>query len=155
MLTWLGIDLVNAGFSISNFAGITVVYLYFQIPLMFLVALPAFEGLKPTWREAAANLGAQPLKYWRYVGLPILTPALLGGFLLLFANAFSAYATAYALSSGGAKLIPVQIRFFLQGNTITGKDNLGYAMAAWMIIIMLFVMALYLALRKRSERWQK
>lgn len=155
MLGWFGIDLIGAGFSISNFAGITVVYLYFQLPLMFLVSLPAFEGLKPTWREAAANLGASPARYWWNVGLPILTPALLGGFLLLFANAFSAYATAYALSSGGAKLIPVQIRFFLQGNTITGKDNLGYAMAAWMIIIMVCVMGLYLILRRRSEQWQR
>lgn len=153
-LSWFGMDLVGAGFTISNFAGITVVYLYFQIPLMFLVTLPAFEGLRPTWREAAANLGASPTRYWRHVGLPILAPSLLGGFLLLFANAFSAYATAYALSSGGARLIPVQIRFFLQGNTITGKDNLGYAMAAWMIIIMVAVMGAYLLFRRRSEQWQ-
>ena len=154
-LDWFGIDLLETGFTISNFAGITVVYLYFQVPLMFLVTLPAFEGLRPTWREAAANLGASPTRYWRHVGLPILAPSLLGGFLLLFANAFSAYATAYALSSGGAQLIPVQIRFFLQGNTITGKDNLGYAMAAWMIIIMVVVMGVYLLLRRRSEKWQQ
>lgn len=155
MLTWFGIDLVESRFKISNFAGITVVYLYFQIPLMFLVALPAFEGLRPTWREAAVNLGASHSRYWRHVGLPIVAPALLGGFLLLFANAFSAYATAYALSSGGAKLIPVQIRFFLQGNTITGKDNLGYAMAAWMILIMAIVMGSYLMLRRRVEKWRR
>ncbi|NCV88462.1 MAG: ABC transporter permease subunit, partial [Oxalobacteraceae bacterium] len=142
-------------FIISNFAGITVVYLYFQIPLMFLVLLPSFEGLRPVWREAAVNLGATPLRYWRHVGFPLLSPALLGGFLLLFANAFSAYATAYVLSSGGAKLIPVQIRFFLQGNTITGKSNLGYAMAAWMIIIMIITMGAYLVLRRRAERWQR
>lgn len=155
MLDWFGFDLMGTGFSISNFAGITLVYLYFQIPLMFLVALPAFEGLRPIWQEAAAGLGADSFRYWRHVALPILTPALLGGFLLLFANAFSAYATAYALSSGGAKLIPVQIRFFLQGNTITGKDNLGYAMAAWMIVIMLGVMGAYLLLRRRAEQWQR
>lgn len=155
VLEWFGLDIIEHGFSISNFAGITTVYLYFQIPLMFLVALPAFEGLRPTWREAAAGLGASPLHYWRCVALPILTPALLGGFLLLFANAFSAYATAYALSSGGSKLVPVQIRFFLQGNTITGKDNLGYAMSAWMIIIMIVTMGGYLLLRRRTERWKR
>ena len=155
ILDWFGIHLVDAGFKISNFAGITVVYLYFQIPLMFLVALPAFEGLRTTWQEAAANLGATSARYWRHVGLPILLPPLLGGFLLLFANAFSAYATAYALSSGGSKLVAVQIRFFLQGNTITGKDNLGYAMAAWMIVIMVVVMTTYVVLRRRTERWRR
>lgn len=155
VLDYFGVSLLDAGFTISNFAGITIVYLYFQIPLMLLIMLPAFDGLRPVWRESAGSLGASPLRYWRHVGLPILAPALLGGFLLLFANAFSAYATAYALSSGGARLIPVQIRFFLQGNTITGKDNLGYAMAAWMILIMAVTMAAYLLLRRRSERWQR
>jgi putative spermidine/putrescine transport system permease protein len=129
--------------------------LYFQIPLMFLIMVPAFNGLRASWSEAAASLGAAPWQYWRYIGLPLLTPALLGGFLLLFSNAFSAYATAYALSSGGARLVPVQIRFFLQGNTITGKDNLGYALAAWMTIIMLITMTGYLFIRRRAEKWQQ
>jgi putative spermidine/putrescine transport system permease protein len=155
MIDYFGINLADAGFRISNFAGITIVYLYFQIPLMFLIMVPAFNGLRASWSEAAASLGAAPWQYWRYVGLPLLTPALLGGFLLLFSNAFSAYATAYALSSGGARLVPVQIRFFLQGNTITGKDNLGYALAAWMIIIMLITMTGYLFIRRRAEKWQQ
>ena len=149
-----GIDLYGAGFKIFNFWGIIVVYLYFQIPLMVLVMLPSIEGLKKTWREAAFNMGATRTQYWTRIGLPILSPTLMGGFLLLFANAFSAYATAYALSSGGARLVPVQIRFYLQGNTITGKGNLGYAMAAWMIIIEAVVICVYLVLRRRAERWR-
>jgi putative spermidine/putrescine transport system permease protein len=155
MIDYFGINLADAGFRISNFAGITIVYLYFQIPLMFLIMVPAFNGLRASWSEAAASLGAAPWQYWRYIGLPLLTPALLGGFLLLFSNAFSAYATAYALSSGGARLVPVQIRFFLQGNTITGKDNLGYALAEWMIIILLITMTGYLFIRRRAEKWQQ
>ena len=150
-----GIDLYGTGFKIYDFWGIVVVYLYFQIPLMLLVMMPAIEGLRPTWREAAINLGASPWQYWRRVGLPILSPSLMGGTLLLFANAFSAYATAYALSSGGSRLVPVQIRFYLQGNTITGKGNLGYALAAWMVLILLVVMSAYLVLRNRAERWRK
>jgi putative spermidine/putrescine transport system permease protein len=150
-----GIDLYGMGFKIYDFWGIVVVYLYFQIPLMLLVMMPAIEGLRPTWREAAINLGASPWQYWRRVGLPILSPSLMGGALLLFANAFSAYATAYALSSGGSRLVPVQIRFYLQGNTITGKGNLGYALAAWMVLILLVVMSAYLVLRNRAERWRK
>ena len=150
-----GIDLYGMGFKIYDFWGIVVVYLYFQIPLMLLVMMPAIDGLRPTWREAASNIGASRSQYWRRVGLPILAPSLMGGMLLLFANAFSAYATAYALSSGGSRLVPVQIRFYLQGNTITGKGNLGYALAAWMVLILLFVMSGYLILRHRAERWRK
>jgi len=113
------------------------------------------DGLKVTLKEAAANLGANSRQYWRRVGIPLLSPSLLGGFLLLFANAFAAYATAFALSAGGSRLVSVQIRFFLQGNTITGKSNLGYALAAWMVIVMIVAMSGYLGLRQISERWRK
>ena len=97
-----GLDLQSHGFTIYSFWGLVIVYLYFQIPLMVLVTFPAIDGLKPAWREAAANLGATSWGYWRRVGIPVLAPSILGGILLLFANAFSAYATAYALSSGKA-----------------------------------------------------
>jgi putative spermidine/putrescine transport system permease protein len=155
MLSVIGINLTEMGFKISDFSGIVIVYLYFQIPLMTLVMLPAVDGLKSTLREAASNLGATSRQYWKNIGIPLLTPSLLGGFLLLFANAFSAYATAYALSSRGSQLVSVQIRFYLQGNTITGKSNLGYALAAWMIIVMIIAMSGYLGLRRVSERWRR
>ena len=155
MLSAIGINLTDLGFKISDFSGIVIVYLYFQIPLMTLVMLPAVDGLKITLKEAAANLGANSRQYWRRVGIPLLSPSLLGGFLLLFANAFAAYATAFALSAGGSRLVSVQIRFFLQGNTITGKSNLGYALAAWMVIVMIVAMSGYLGLRQISERWRK
>jgi putative spermidine/putrescine transport system permease protein len=150
-----GLDLQASGFTIYSFWGLVIVYLYFQIPLMVLVTFPAIDGLKPSWREAAANLGATPFGYWRRVGIPILAPSILGGILLLFANAFSAYATAYALTGGSSSLVTIQIQFFLQGNTITGKGQLGYALAAWMIIIMGFSMTGYLLLRRRAERWRR
>jgi putative spermidine/putrescine transport system permease protein len=155
MLSVIGINLSDMGFKISDFSGIVIVYLYFQIPLMTLVMLPAVDGLKSTLREAASNLGASSRQYWKSIGVPLLSPSLLGGFLLLFANAFSAYATAFALSAGGSRLVSVQIRFYLQGNTITGKSNLGYALAAWMIIVMVVAMSGYLGLRRVSERWRR
>ncbi len=151
VLSTMGVDIGGPEFLGSN-AGLTVVYLYFQIPLMMLVVLPAIDGLRPAWREAAANLGAGSVTYWRRVGGPILAPAVLGGLLLLFANSFSAYATAYAISTGASRLTPVQIRFFLQGDQ-SGYANVGYAMAAWMIVIALLAMGGYLVLRRRAERW--
>lgn len=154
LLREVNIDIIGWGFKISDFWGIVLVYLYFQIPLMTLILVPSLDGLRRTWSEAAQSLGATGRQYWTMVALPILAPALLGGFLLLVANAFSAYATAYALSSGGSRLVPVQIRFFLQGNTITGKTNLGYALAAWMVIVAAVLVVGFQALARRSERWR-
>ncbi|MBM3806201.1 MAG: ABC transporter permease subunit [Actinobacteria bacterium] len=155
LLKGINIDLIGWGFRISDFWGIVLVYLYFQIPLMTLVIVPALDGLRRTWSEAAQSLGASTRQYWRFVALPILTPALLGGFLLLVANAFAAYATAFALSAGSSKLVTVQIRFFLQGETITGKTNLGYALAAWMVIITAFLVLGFQVLSRRAERWRR
>lgn len=147
-----GVNLTELGVSPSGFWGLVVVYLYFQIPLMFLVSLPAINGLRRTWREAAAILGASATRYWARVGVPILIPAALGGMLLLFVNAFAAYATAYVLNPGGA-LVPLQIRFLLQGNVITGEEDLGYAIVTWVIGILLASLLLLTWLQRRTLRW--
>jgi putative spermidine/putrescine transport system permease protein len=152
LLDGIGIDLIGRGFAISDFWGLATVYLYFQIPLMFLVMAPAVDGLRRTWQEAAANLGAGNWRYWTTVAVPILWPSLLGGVLLLFANAFSAYATAYSLSTS-SNLVPLQIRFVLQGNVITGEEDLGNALATWMILIMAMAVVGNVVLQRRTARW--
>lgn len=154
LLNWAGVDIYDQGFSLTSTFGFNLVYLYFQIPLMMLVMLPALDGLRPAWREAASNLGGTATTYWRRVGLPVLMPSLLGGFLLLFANAFSAFATAYALGPSAANLMPTKISNYLQGD-VAGKSPMPYALATWMIIIVAVVMACYLLLRRRAERWSR
>ncbi len=149
----LGYDLYGTGwFDISSFWGWVTVYMYFQIPLMVLVTLPAIDGLKPAWREASSNLGGTTWTYWRRVGLPVLAPSMLGGFLLLFANAFSAYATVYALNTQ-SNVVPVKISFGLR-NDVGGRVTTPYALATCMIVVLAVAMGGYLLLRKRAERWQ-
>ena len=155
ILTGLGWDIRAAGFDISDFWGWVVVYLYFQIPLMFLVMSPAVDGIRATWEEAAASIGASRLQFWRHVGLPVLTPSFLAGLVLLFVNAFSAYATAYALSSGAGQLVPLQIRFVLQGNVISGEQDLGFALVAWTILLLVASLVSISALQRRTSRWTR
>lgn len=151
--TTFGLDLYAGDFDLGNIIGLIIVYSYFNIPLMVLITLPAIDGLKPSWREACANLGGTTATYWRRIGLPVLMPSLLGGFLLLFANSFSAYATASVLTDN-SKILSRRIGFFLGGDIGIGESAVGYALAAWMIITMAIAMALYWVVRKRAERWQ-
>lgn len=153
VLKWFGLDLYDHGFDLGNTAGLIVVYSYFNVPLMVLITLPAIDGLKQSWREACANLGGTTATYWRRIGLPVLTPSLLGGFLLLFANSFAAYATARILTDN-SKIVSLRIAFFLGGDVSIGEDAVGFALVAWMIIIMAVCMTLYWVARKRAERWQ-
>ncbi|MCG2801185.1 MAG: ABC transporter permease subunit [Cellulomonas sp.] len=150
-LSTVGID-VRSVFSLSSLAGITLVYLYFQIPMMYLVVAPAVAGLRSSWREAAELLGAGPVRYWLTIAGPILAPSVLGGMVLLFINSFSAYATAYVLSSD-TSLVPLQIRFVLQGNVITGEQDLGYALVTWTIVLMAVGLIVMQLLQRRAARW--
>lgn len=133
--------------------GLVLVYTYFQIPLMVIVFLPALDGIRSQWREAASNLGATTWQYWRLVGLPLLAPAFIGSLLLLFANAFAAYATAAALVSQGNPIIPLWIRSALTSEVILGHQNYAYALALEMIVIVALVMTGYALLLKRTSRW--
>lgn len=152
MLKYFGLDIYQSGFALDSVWGLILVYSYFNVPLMVLITLPAIDGLRPAWREASSNLGGTAFTYWWRVGLPVLLPSLLGGFLLLFANSFSAYATAAALTDS-TKIISRKIEFYLGGD-FGGQDALGYAIASWMIVITAVCMALYWILRRRAERWQ-
>ena len=149
-----GWNLYGAGFNLYSFVGLSVTYLYFQFPLMLLIMIPAIEGIKRDWREAAESLGASTLQYWWRVGLPILMPSLLGTMLLLFGNAFGAYATAYALTGGTLNLITIQIGAQMRGDVLR-NPNLGYAMALGMVVVMAVTILGYSWLQRISERWLK
>lgn len=136
-----------------SFSGVAFVYMYFQIPLMVLIILPALEGLRPASREAAHNLGARSWQYWRYVGGPVLLPSFLGSVLLLFGFALAAYATADAMTSGTLALTPIQIGSFLNGNVAAGQANVGKMLAFGMLVILAVVMTLYAFLQRRASRW--
>ncbi len=147
-----GFNLYRSGFNILSFWGLTLTYLYFQIPLMVLILTPALDGLKREWREAATILGASPFAYWRYVVMPILWPSLLGTTLLLFANSFGAIATAYGLTGSTLNLVTILLYAQIRGDVLH-NPHLGYALALGMVVITGLSNALYIVLRTRSERW--
>ncbi|MGB4978579.1 MAG: ABC transporter permease subunit, partial [Anaerolineae bacterium] len=148
----LGFNLYDHGFNLYSFWGLSVTYLYFQFPLMVLIITPALEGLRREWREAAENLGATGWQYWRFVGLPVLMPSLLGAMILLFGNAFGAYATALSLTGGLINLVTILIGSQIKGDVLH-NPGLGYALALGMVVVMAVSMAIYYVLRRRSERW--
>jgi putative spermidine/putrescine transport system permease protein len=152
LIKYLDFNIYSTGFNLLSFWGLAITYLYFQIPLMVLIMAPAIDGLKREWREAAATMGATTWEYWRYVALPVLWPSLLGTTLLLFANAFGAVATAYALTGSLLNIVTILLFAQIRGDVLHDQ-NLGYALALGMILITAVSNATYLWLRQRSERW--
>jgi putative spermidine/putrescine transport system permease protein len=149
-----GFNLYGTGFNILSFSGLTLTYLYFQIPLMVVIITPAIDGLKKEWGEAAATLGATQWQYWRMVVIPVLWPSFLGTVILLFANAFGAIATAYALTGSSLNIVPILLYAQIRGDVLHNA-HLGYAIAFGMIFITGMANVFYIWFRTRSERWLK
>ena len=153
-LKLVGLDLYDNGFSLYSFWGLALTYVYFQLPLAMLILVPPLEGLKQQWREAAQSLGANNLQYWLRIAIPILTPALLSVFILLFGNAFGAYATAYALTGGQINLTTLVIARQISGDVLNDQ-GFGNALALGMIVVMGASIAAYSALQNRTAKWIK
>jgi putative spermidine/putrescine transport system permease protein len=157
LTSWLknfGVDIYAGSWTIYSFSGLLIVYLYFQIPLMVLIALPVLEKIKREWSDAAQSLGASTFVYWRKVLIPILTPQMLGIFLLLFANSFAAYATAAALTSGSLALVPVQIASLIASNVQVDGANTAMALGLGMVILVGVSTVGYAVLERRSSKWR-
>jgi putative spermidine/putrescine transport system permease protein len=153
ILKSIGINLYNHGFNISSLFGVGLAYVYFQVPLMVILITPALEGLRPQWREAAENLGASRWEYMRHVAIPVLTPAFVGSTLILFGNAFSAYATALALVGSTIGLVPAEINQALNGNVLVNQSPLGLALGVEMIVVVMIVMTGYWMVQTRARKW--
>jgi putative spermidine/putrescine transport system permease protein len=152
--TAFGLDLNANGALLYSVPGLIIPYTYFEVPLMVLTFMPAMEGLKATWGEAAATLGATRFRYWTRIAMPVLAPAFWGSVLLLFANAFSSFATAAALLSQGG-IVPLTIRQQLTSETVVGVSNTAGVLALGMLVVMVVVMGAYSLLQRRAARWQR
>lgn len=136
-------------FNLYSKTGLIILYTYFQIPLGVLLLYPAFDALREDWRESASLLGASSFQFWRHIGLPVLTPALLGTFVILLANALGAYATVYALTTGNFNVLPIRIAAMVAGD-ISLDPNMASALAIILVGLMTLVTVVHQWLLKRS-----
>lgn len=142
------------GFSLYSSGGLVLMYQYFLIPTMVMLFLPTLQGVRQEWREAAASLGAPAHQFWGRVGLPVVMPSLISGFVLLFGASFATHVSAAALI-GGANfpLVTLKIAGLLTGGNSSGQENVAMALSVNMIVIALITLAISLPLQKRSRQW--
>jgi putative spermidine/putrescine transport system permease protein len=145
-------DLYSGSFELFNFWGLVTVYCFFQIPLMLIIFMPTVEHIRAEWYEANVTLGGNTLRYLRHILIPIIGPAFLSSLFLLFGNAFSAFATAEAMTNGTIPLIPMLIGNLLNGDVISGQANQGAALAIGIIFISLSLFLFFPLLTKKLVR---
>ena len=140
-----------ADFDLYTGEGLLVLYIYFQIPLATLLLLPAFSGIKKSWREAAIILQASPLDYWFRIVIPNLMPSILGTLSVLFSNALAAYATAFAVVMNNYALLPLQITSKFKGDVQIDAAT-GGALAVVLIILMVICTLINNYFTKRASK---
>jgi len=150
-LRLVGIDLYSF-FSLYSIAGLIVVYVYFQVPLMVILMLPSFTAIKREWGEASASLGGTGADFWRRIGIPVLLPSIAAGTVLMFASGLGAFATALALMGGQANLMTVQISVLRQGEVVFDPSQAD-AMATVLLLMVGLSVALYTIVHRRTQRW--
>ncbi|MFC9443887.1 MULTISPECIES: spermidine/putrescine ABC transporter permease [Brevibacterium] len=145
---------LDPSFTLYSVKGLILMYQYFLIPTMILLTLPSFIALKREWREASASLGGTSWVFWRRVGIPVLTPAVLGAWLLMFGAAFGTHASAAVLIGTGAfPLIPLEIAGQLASSAATGGEGTAMALGVTTGVVAVIVLIAFNALTKRSAAW--
>ena len=146
----LGINALST-YNLYTMNGMSLIYIYFQIPLSTLLLIPAFDGVQKQWKEACTLLGGTQGTFWRKVGIPVLMPSILGTFSVLFANALAAYATIYALMMDNIALLPVQIAGCFTGE-VKIRAGLGGALSVVMMAIMVIMILITNGLSRRFQK---
>ena len=138
--------LVDHPFQLANTRAATVIgFVHFFVMLLTLTIFANLKQLSPSYRKAAADLGANPMQTFLHVVLPLTLPGIMVGAFLTFVLAIGDYITPQILGGNNELLMPQLI--MLQ---IGRRGDFGSA-SALSIILMAVVTIAYLA----CARWLK
>jgi putative spermidine/putrescine transport system permease protein len=132
---------------IGNFTGVVIGLVHALLPFMILTLTTTIQCIEPELEEAAANLGAGPLRTFTHVLLPLSLPGIVGGALLVFTMAIAAYTTPVLM--GGNRVLVMATFIGQQFRTV-----LDYALGATSAAVLMVLAGLLslLALRLGTSR---
>jgi len=140
----------------GSLPALLMAYEYANVPLFVLLTIPAMSILRDDWWEAAQVAAATRFTFWRRIGIPILTPFLAAGWLLIFTWTLGIYGIAYGLAgqSGATavNLITLQIGTALQSDVLLGPGRA----AILAVVLMIFAtvsLVLYRVMLRRALKW--
>lgn len=123
-----------------------------QISLPFLLMAAAFRCMDPSLEEASSVAGARFSTTMRTVTLPLLLPALLAVFLLVFVRAIESFDVPAVLGvPAGIPVFATQV--FLAVWDVPQDYNVASAFGVGYLIVSLFLLYLYHRATRMSERF--
>jgi putative spermidine/putrescine transport system permease protein len=132
---------------ISNLTGVVIGLVHALLPFMILTLTTVIQRIEPELEEAAASLGAGPLRTFIQVMLPLSLPGMIGGSLLVFTMAIAAYTTPVIM--GGNRVLVMATFIGQQFRTVLDYP-LGATSAA--VLMVLAGLLSIVALRLGAQR---
>jgi putative spermidine/putrescine transport system permease protein len=130
---------------IFNRLGVVIAMTHVLLPFMVLPIYSVLLSVPRNLMQAAASMGASPLRaFWRVL-LPLSLPGLLSGSLLVFMVAIGYYITPALVGGANDQMISSVIAFYA-----TGTANWGLA-GALGLILLLVTTILYLIYGRLSK----
>jgi len=128
--------------------GIILSYIGKETPFLALLALSVLQSQPAGYNLVAENLGASRWQRVRYVTLPLVTPSLLAGALLVFAFIFSSYEVPALLGVNHPRVLPVlALRFFNDPDLHARADG----MAISLVLTVISLLVAWVSLRKGEK----
>ncbi|GAB2693068.1 carbohydrate ABC transporter permease [Nocardia thraciensis] len=149
VLGWVGLGpvhwLVEPGWAMAS---LCLVSIWKSVPFAAAVLLAAMQGVPEDLHDAARIDGANGVRRFRSVTVPLIRPALGFVFVISVVNSFQAFDQAYVLTGGGGGPESGTYVFgIMMFQNAFAFNDLGYASAvAWVVFAILLALT-YLQLR--------
>lgn len=131
-LTWTGL-LESPLALLYTQTSVVVAMVYLFVPLMVLVLIGVLENIPDDLPQAAASLGAKPSAVFLQVVLPLATPGLIVGAVLVFTASFTSYATPHLL--GGTR--QMMMGTFLHQRAMVAFDWVSASTVAAIMVVVI------------------
>lgn len=116
---------------LGTLSAILIAHVFYNTAIVTRIVSNAISSLDPRLEAAARSLGADSLRVWRYVTLPLLRPAVMASALLVFLFDFTSFGVILLL--GGSQYATLEVEIYLR---VLKLPNLS--LAALLSIIQLF-----------------
>lgn len=136
LLSWYAL----IGMSLSLMT-VIVAHVTLTLPFVILVIGSRLRGLDTSFEDAARDLGASEKQVLTKVTLPLLSPAILTGFLLAFLISFDDFLVTFYTNGAGNDTLPVRLYSLM-------KTGLSPKVQALSSLMLLFSVALIYVLVK-------
>ncbi|WP_157100306.1 ABC transporter permease [Rhodoplanes sp. Z2-YC6860] len=148
--SWLGMS--GPPFDIFSFPGMIWIAVLQELPLAFLWLWPSFRTMNPELEEAGFAAGAGVLEVIRRITVPMLTPALLGAWIIFFIYALGALSVPLLIGKPvGIYLFSTEI--YLAATQFPTDLNIASAYSLLFLAFSFLGIALYRRLTRNIDQF--